>query len=297
MTKNQSTKNRFGVTLTALLTAAVLAATALTGCGGKNESGEKSTVTETQEVTMVANGVYVDANGNAITDPNGNPIPVTTGAASSDTSKAQSSAQSKAESKAQSKAESKAESSKAASQAASKTESKAQSSAAQQSSGSSAARKTTPSGAKDSTALKSTTKEDSSAKELTIGGKSYKVGDKVKCTYYLMVPSSMLNFQGRVVYDSKMLKKTNAYLIAPASYNAMLNPDLDGRVVFNGSNLSGYDFTSPGYDFLVVEYEVLKTGTTDPALTFEVITDTSDKVYCNNDGALTNGAKAWTVYE
>lgn len=291
MRKNQFNKKRFGVTLVAVLTASVLAATALAGCGGKTESGEKSVVTETQEVTMVANGVYVDANGNAITDPNGNPIPATTGAAASQTSKAQSTAQSKAESKAESKTES-----KAASQAASKTESKAQSSAAQ-SAASEGSRKTTPSGAKDSTATKSTTKEDSAAKELTIGGKSYKVGDKIKCTYYLMVPNTMLNFQGRVVYDSKMLKKTGAYLIAPASYNALLNPDLDGRVVFNGSNLSGYDFTSPGYDFLVVEYEVLKTGTTDPALTFEVITDTNDKVYCDSNGALTNGAKAWAVYE
>ena len=296
MKKNQSTKTRFGVTLTALLTASVLAATALTGCGGKQELGEKSIVTETQEVTMVANGVYVDANGNAITDPNGNPIPATTGDAASQASKAQSTAQSKAESKAQSKTESKAES-KAASQAASKTESKAQSSAAAQSSASDGARKTTPSGAKDSTATKSTTKEDSAAKELTIGGKSYKVGDKIKCTYFLMVPDTMLNFQGRVVYDNQMLKKTGAHLVAPASYNALLNPDLDGRVVFNGSNLNGYDFTSPGYEFLVVEYEVLKTGATDPALTFEVITDTGDKVYCNSDGALNNGAKAWAVYE
>lgn len=291
MKKNPFIKKRFGVTLTALLTASVIAATALTGCGGNSESGEKSTVTETQEVTMIANGVYVDANGNAITDPSGNPIPATTGAETGKTeSKAQSTVQSKAESKTESKAES-----KAASQASSKTESKAQSSAAQ-TSGSDAARKTTPSDAKDSTATKSTTKEDSSANALTIGGKSYKVGEKIRCTYYLMVPNTMLNFQGRIVYDTKMLKKTNAYLIAPASYNALLNPDLDGRVVFNGSNLSGYDFTSPGYDFLVVEYEVLKTGATEPALTFEVITDTNDKAYSNADGALTNGAKAWSTY-
>ena len=119
----------------------------------------------------------------------------------------------------------------------------------------------------------------------------------MKCTYYLMVPNIMLNFQGRVVYDTAMLKKTNAYLVAPASYSAVINPGIDGRVVFNGSMLSGYDFTSPGYDFLVVEYEVLKTGATEPAITFEVITDTSDKTYSGGEGTLTNGAKIWSVYE
>ena len=119
----------------------------------------------------------------------------------------------------------------------------------------------------------------------------------MKCTYFLMVPNTMLNFQGRVVYDETMLKKTGAKLIEPANYSAIVNPNLDGRVVFNGSNLSGYDFTSPGYEFLEVEYEVLKTGSTEPAITFEVLTDTSDKAYANDDGTLGNGAKLRTVYE
>ena len=75
----------------------------------------------------------------------------------------------------------------------------------------------------------------------------------------------MLNFQGELSFDSSMLKKTNSYLVAPATYSSIINNNLNDRVVFNGSDLSGYDFSSPGYEFLVVEYEVLKTGTTEPA--------------------------------
>ena len=160
---------------------------------------------------------------------------------------------------------------------------------------SNAERKTTPSNAgAGKTSGKS--KEDSAAKDLTIGGKTFKVGDKVVCTYFLEVPVDMVNFQGVVTYDSSMLKKTNAYLVEPASYSSLMNKDLDGRVVFNGSMLSGYDFTSPGYEFLVVEYEVLKTGTTEPSINFDVITGVNDTSYAGNNGGLTNGANVWAVY-
>ena len=66
---------------------------------------------------------------------------------------------------------------------------------------------------------------------------------------------------------------------------------------FNGSNLSGYDYTAPGYEFIVVEYEVLKTGSTEPAITFEVVSDLSDKAYADSSsGKLINGAKIMSVY-
>ena len=286
----------------AIIAAAVLAAGAMAGCGEKSESKSATpdTVVETQVVTEIVNGVYVDENGNAITDPSGNPIKATesaTKAADSKTSKTESKQQSSSSGSASSKTESKQQSSSSGS-ASGKTESKSSSDKSQSSASSktdSGSRKPTPSGASDSK-TKQETKKDDSAKELTISGKSYKVGDKVTCTYYLTVPNQMLNFQGRVQYDSSMLKKTNAYLVAPASYNSLLNPNLDGRVVFNGSDLSGYDFKDPGYEFLVVEYEVLKTGSTEPAITFEVLTDTGDKAYAGGNGALTNGAKVSAVY-
>lgn len=301
-----SKKHIINGTLAAIIAAAVLAAGAMAGCGGKNESKSATpdTVVETQVVTEIVDGVYVDENGNAITDPSGNPIKATEATTKakedSKTSKSDSKQQSSSSGSASSKTDSKQQSSssKAASDKSQSSKSE-QSSAASQSSGSSktdsGSRKQTPSGASD-TKTKQETKKDDSAKDLKIAGKSYKVGDKVTCTYYLTVPNQMLNFQGRVQYDTSMLKKTNAYLVAPASYNSLVNPKLDGRVVFNGSDLSGYDFKSPGYEFLVVEYEALKTGTTEPSITFEVLTDTNDKAYAGSDGALTNGAKVSEVY-
>ena len=107
----------------------------------------------------------------------------------------------------------------------------------------------------------------------------------------------MLNYQGKIEFDSDMLKKTDAHLVEPANYGAMFNNTFDNRIVFNGSNLSGYDFSSPGYEFIVVEYEVLKTGTTEPAITFEVLSDIKDKAYADSSsGKLINGAKIMAVY-
>ena len=293
---NTTKKNIFKSALAALLAATMIAG-AMAGCGGSTSSkAEVSAANETQVVTQVVNGVYVDENGQPITDANGDFIPASEAAttAGDKTSKAKDDKQSSADNKQNSKS---GDTSKTQSSASSKTNN--QNSGAQQSAGSgnsgSGERTKTPSGAKNS-ATKKSTKADDSAKELTIGGKSYKVGDKVTCTYFLTVPQPMLNFQGRVEYDNTMLKKTNAYLVAPASYSAMLNATLDNRVVFNGSDLSGYDFTEPGYEFLVVEYEVLKTGTTEPAITFEVITDTNDKAYAGANGVLSGGAKVMSVY-
>ncbi len=156
-------------------------------------------------------------------------------------------------------------------------------------------RRTTPSNAQTAP-VKEEGKEDDSAKNLTIGGKTYNVGDKITCTYFLTVPKDMLNFQGAVNYDSSLLKQTNVYLVAPASYGSVINPNLSGRILFNGSMISGYDFTEPGYEFLVVEYEVLKNGTANPSITFEVLSDTGSTSYVSG-GALTGGAKVSAVYE
>ena len=294
---NTTKKNIFKSALAALLAATMIAG-AMAGCGGdKSSKAEVSAANETQVVTQVVNGVYVDENGQPITDANGDFIPASEAAttAGDKTSKAKDDKQSSADNKQNSKS---GDTSKTQSSASSKTDN--QNSGAQQSAGSgnsgSGERTKTPSGAKNS-ATKKTTKADDSAKELTIGGKSYKVGDKVTCTYYLMLPNTMLNFQGRVLYDPAMLKKTNAYLVEPANFSSVINTGLEGKVVFNGSDLQGYDFTSPGYAFLVVEYEALKTGATEPAINFEFISDISDVRYSGGEGSLTNGAKVWAVYE
>ena len=281
MSKTNQTqkKHAYRGAVAAILAAALVGAAALSGCSSGEEASKKpevSVVTGTENVTTVINDVLLDDDGNPVTDPNGSYVHATTAPA---TTAPQTTA--------------KADSKKQATTAPAQT-SKTQTSTPQNNS--SDGRQTTPAGAKESP-VKTSTKEDSSAKTLTVGGKSYKVGDKVTCTYYLMLPNTMLNFQGRVLYDPAMLKKTNAYLVEPANFSSVINTGLEGRVVFNGSDLQGYDFTSPGYAFLVVEYEALKTGATEPAINFEFISDTSDVRYSGGEGSLTNGAKVWAVYE
>ena len=291
MSKTNQTqkKHAYRGAVAAILAAALVGAAALSGCGSGEEASKKpevSVVTGTENVTTVINDVLLDDDGNPVTDPNGSYVHATTAPA---TTAPQTTA----------KADNKKQATTAPAQTSKTQTSKTQTSKTQTSTpqnNSSDGRQTTPAGAKESP-VKTSTKEDSSAKALTVGGKSYKVGDKVTCTYYLMLPNTMLNFQGRVLYDPAMLKKTNAYLVEPANFSSVINTGLEGKVVFNGSDLQGYDFTSPGYAFLVVEYEALKTGVTEPAINFEFISDISDVRYSGGEGSLTNGAKVWAVYE
>ena len=288
-TKNQIFKGVF-----AALTATALIAGVMTGCGKSDSSSSGSGNTkETQIVTEVVSGILVDDNGQPITDEKGNFISATEADKTEGDKKQSGSSEQKSKTESSSQ-KSKAESGSKKSDTSSKSEGGSQKS--DTSSKSEGSRTKTPSGA----SAVSTTKKssaDTSAKTLKIGGKEYKVGDKVVCTYFLEVPQTMLNFQGQLGFDSSMLKKTNAYLVAPATYGSIINTNLSDRVVFNGSNLSGYDFSSPGYEFLVVEYEVLKTGTTEPAFTFEVLSDVNDKAYADaSSGKLTNGAKISAVY-
>ena len=292
-------KHIFKGAFAALLAAAVIAG-AMTGCS-KSKSSNSSETNETQVVTQVVSGVYVDENGNAVTDANGDPIPASEAPSngSKDTSKSggynskQSSSSNQKSNGGSDSKKSEGDSQKSDS-GSQKSDSGSQKSDTSKSSDGS--RVKTPSGASDSNTSKKS-KEDSSAKTLSIGGKEYKVGDKVVCTYFLEVPETMLNFQGRIEFDSSMLKKTKAYLVEPATYSSMFNDTFDNRIFFNGSNLSGYDYTAPGYEFIVVEYEVLKTGSTEPAITFEVVSDLSDKAYADSSsGKLINGAKIMSVY-
>lgn len=292
MTKENKSKKIFHASVIALLAATVITTSTLTGCGSKDKDSSKnetSVITETTIVTEPVEGVYVDENGNIVSEP-------ATGAkddkTSSDKSKStQQGSQASAGSNSSGSGSS-SSSGNSGSAGALSQESIISGDTTEKNTN----RKTTPSNAKKTTTAKQSTKPDSSAKDLTISGKKYSVGDKVVCTYYLDVPATMLNFQGRVEFDSSLLKLTGAHLVPPASYGSLMNTKKDGKVIFNGSDLQGYDFTDPGYDFLVVEYEVLKTGATEPSISFEVLTDTNDKSYEGSNGVLSNGASVWTVY-
>ena len=273
--------------------AAAIAAVSLAGCGSgdNNKATADEVVTETQVVTKVVNGVYVDENGNIVTDPNGSAATAANSANSSDKQSSGAQQQNSAANNNSGNANNNTGNNGGSSQT-----SKAASTANGSGSTSKATnteRKTTPGNAQKGSTQKEA-KPDTSAKDLTIGDKHYNVGDKVVCTFFLEVPETMLNYQGKVEYDSSMLKETSFTLVSPADFGAVLN-EKEGKILFNGSMLSGYDFTAPGYEFAVVEFEVLKTGETTPGIFFEVITDLDGKSYAGSNGALSNGANVWTV--
>ena len=269
MFKNKETKKRFSTVALAALLAAAVISSSMAGCSGSKSSSSSSSnsssdeAPETEVVTRVVNGVYVDENGNIVTDPSGNPATVPATTANTAETKAAGS-----DNKQQSSAANQGGSSQSSSGSGQASGGNSQSgngggqTSSGGNSGNSGSRVQTPSNASQGNTTKKS-KKDSSASGLTIGGKTYNVGDTVTCTYFLEAPETLVNFQGRIDFDSDLL---------------------------------GYDFTSPGYEFIVVEYKVKGKGTADPSIQFEVITSLNNKSYSDNSGILSNGAKIWAVY-
>ncbi len=278
MTKNK--KYSFKSVL-ALTLAALIAMTAfLTGCGSSEESSsdetETSIVTETQVVTRVVNGVYTDENGNPIKDENGQPVTAPPGTPDTKT-----------------EAKEKSENGGAQDSAANNggNNGGAQNSAANGGGNnggaqSSAANGGNNGGAQSSAAEKSSNSDskggntdggNAGSDTLSIGGKSYKVGDTVTCTYTLTCKKLMANFQAYIDYDGKYLKPTNAYMDGPAKSGSVINYELydKQKIKFNGINLNGYNYTK-GANFLVVQYEVLAGGSSSPNFVWQISTDTKD---------------------
>ena len=279
MTKNN--KHSFKSVLALTLAALIATAAFLTGCGSSEESSsdekETSIVTETQVVTRVVNGVYTDEDGNPIKDENGQPMTAPSGTPDTKTD-----------------AKEKSENGGAQDSAANGggNNSGAQNSAAANGGGnggaqSSAANGGGNSGSAQSSAADKSSKSDSKggssgggnagSDTLSIGGKSYKVGDTVTCTYTLTCKKLMANFQAYIDYDGKFLKPTNAYLDGPAKSGSVINYELydKQKIKFNGINLNGYNYTK-GANFLVVQYEVLAGGSSSPNFVWQISTDTKD---------------------
>ena len=279
MTKNN--KHSFKSVLALTLAALIATAAFLTGCGSSEESSsdekETSIVTETQVVTRVVNGVYTDEDGNPIKDENGQPVTAPSGTPDTKTD-----------------AKEKSENGGAQNSAANGggNNSGAQNSAAANSGSnggaqSSAANDGGNNGGAQSSAADKSSKSDSKggssgggnagSDTLSIGGKSYNVGDTVTCTYTLTCKKLMANFQAYIDYDGKFLKPTNAYLDGPAKSGSVINYELydKQKIKFNGINLNGYNYTK-GANFLVVQYEVLAGGSSSPNFVWQISTDTKD---------------------
>lgn len=283
MNQSNSAKSKrfFIASVAAMMATMLVTASVLAGCGGSSDGDNKETsvVTETQIVTRVVNGVFTDKDGNVLKDKDGQPMTAPSGTPDTD-DKSQSSKSEKSESgqssgseksesgKSDSSESEKSESSKSEKSESSKTESKSESS-------------------------KSDNKGGSSGVKL--GGKTYSVGDTVTCVYKVESPDAFINYQCTLYYDSDLLKVTNAKTAGDAKSGSVVNYNLDGKVKFNGINLTGYDYIDGG-DFFTVTYEVVGNGTAEPELDFEIVTDMKDQPLVVN-GSLKSSFKVSESYE
>ena len=280
MTKNN--KHSFKSVLALTLAALIATAAFLTGCGSSEESSsdekETSIVTETQVVTRVVNGVYTDEDGNPIKDENGQPVTAPPGTPDTKTDAKEKSENGGAQNSAANGGGNNGGAQNSAANGGGNNGG-AQSSAANNGGGNNGGNN---GGAQSSAADKSSKGGNSGggntgSDTLSIGGKSYNVGDTVTCTYTLTCKKLMANFQAYIDYDGKFLKPTNAYLDGPAKSGSVINYELydKQKIKFNGINLNGYNYTK-GANFLVVQYEVLAGGSSSPNFVWQISTDTKD---------------------
>ena len=273
-------KNRFLIVSTAAALAAMMAtASILSGCGGSGDGETKETkvVTETQIVTRVVNGVYTDEEGNIIKDSDGNPMTAPAGTPDSD---------------AKEKSESEAKESKSGDEKSEAAESKSDDG----DNGSSKSDDSKESKSSESKSSKSSKSEGGGSGDvLKVGGESFNVGDEITCTYYVTCPDSFINFQATLNYDGSVLKATGAKMQGDASTGSVINYKLDSKVKFNGISLSGYDYADGG-KFMHVTYEVIGTGSTSPKISWEIVTDESNKAMVVN-GDLSSSFKVSEEWE
>ena len=288
--------------LSALALAAFIASTAvLAGCGGGESSDDSSNIAaETQIVTRVVNGVYTDEDGNPIKDENGQPMTAPSGTPDTkiegkESSGSNGGAQSSAANNGGSNGS--AQSSAANNSGNSGNKSGGNSgnnsgnnnggnnysgnnngSNSGNNSGGNSGGNSSKSGNNSGNQSGGNSGGNADSNSLSIGGKSYKVGDTVTCTYTLTCKKLMANFQAYIDYDGKHLKPTNAYLDGPAKAGSVINYELydKQKIKFNGINLNGYNYTK-GANFLVVQYEVLAGGSSSPKFVWQISTDTKDK--------------------
>ena len=138
-------------------------------------------------------------------------------------------------------------------------------------------------------------KKPDGSSSLSIGGKSFSVGDTITCVYDLSAPEKLENYQANILDDSKYLEATDAVLEGSAASGSIINYKLDGEIKFNGSYpFKGYNYTKGG-KFLTVTYKVKAAGSTTPEFEWVVATGISGKAYVS-DGKATGGIKIEPSY-
>ena len=105
---------------------------------------------------------------------------------------------------------------------------------------------------------------------------------QIKVTYKFQSDKMLLNAQGVLTYDSKVLKladKTTANsLPVLKAGSAVANFGIENKVKFNSTSLNPFDFTTEDV-FFTVTFDIIGSGNTTVDLDVEVITATTAKNY------------------
>lgn len=290
--KAKKSKQILTIALASLIVLSATSAAVMSGCGENSEStNETKTVTETELVTVVVDETYAtDAKGNTVsaeskgsdTSSNGN-----------GNSKNNESSSSQKTNNSGSSAGSSAGGNNSNNSSSSKSNSSNNNNNNYNNSNSSG--NNSSSSNKTNKPSSNTHKPVTDSNVCTLDGNKFAVGDTVTCVYKLTSPEKLENYQAEISYDTKYLSVKSAYLDGSADSGGLLNYNLNGKIKFNGSNISkGYNYTKED-NFVVVNYEIKATGSTTPSFKWIVATGVSGKAYVKDNKA-TGGLKITKEY-
>lgn len=289
--KGKKSKQILTIALASLIVLSAASSAVMSGCGESSEStNETKTVTETELVTVVVDETYAtDAKGNTVsaeskgsdTSSNGNANSQNNESSSQKTNNSSSSANSSSGGN---------NSNNSASSKNNNSNNNNNNNNNSNSSGNNSS-----SSSKTNTPSSNTHKPVTGSNSCTLDGNKFAVGDTVTCVYKLTSPEKLENYQAEISYDTKYLSVKSAYLDGSADSGGLLNYNLNGKIKFNGSNISkGYNYTKED-NFVVVNYEIKATGSTTPTFTWIVATGVSGKAYVKDNKA-TGGLKIAKEY-
>ncbi len=290
-------KNYLIIALASLIAFSTMAASVMSGCGEKSESGNLEATNGTQVVTQVETNIVtetiaVDKNGNPVkqNDKQNNKGNNSSGSAVSNDKNGTNSKNSSGNSN------------NSASASGNKSSASNANNNSAGGSSSNNSKKPDNSSSNDDNNDNNNNEIPANAdktKYCTINGKNYLVGDTIVCKYKLTTPNKLENFEGRINYDSKYLKVTDAILEGPAkSGTNMLNYRNAGRINFNGINISrGFDYRNED-KFMTVKFRVLAPGETTFSLNWKVACELgkSNHNYIAKDGTPADGFKTTVNY-
>lgn len=286
--KGKKSKQILTIALASLIVLSAASAAVMSGCGESSEStNETKTVTETELVTVVVDETYA-------TDAKGNTVPAENkGSDTSSNGNSQNSANSSSQKT--NNSSSSANSSAGSSNSNNSASSNSNSGNNNNNNNSNSSGNNSSSSSKTNTPSSNTHKPVTDSNACTLDGNKFAVGDTVTCVYKLTSPEKLENYQAEISYDTKYLSVKSAYLDGSADSGGLLNYNLNGKIKFNGSNISkGYNYTKED-NFVVVNYEIKATGSTTPTFTWIVATGVSGKAYVKDNKA-TGGLKIAKEY-